>query len=428
MRESGPPNPTNSEQSPPTNSEQSPLPFYGWRIAWALAITQTIGYGVLYYGFGGFIKPMETEFGWSRAQTSAAFSLALLAAGLAAIPVGHWTDRRGARALMSAGSGLAALTLLGWSQIQGLGGLYLVALGLGLAMSAALYEVAFTVVAVWFRQERHRAMLTVTLTAGLASTIFIPLITWLVDALGWRMALEVLAWIVAVGTLPLHALVLRRRPQDLGLEPDGLPSTSETPQNPRPEINARAAFRMSSFWWLVAAVAVARMAWSALGTHLVPLLLERGLSPGLAAAAAGSVGFTQLAGRVFFTPLTSRLPLNALATLTFGLHALALLAVPGLTGVWLFAALFGISNGAITLARAALLAETFGSANYGQLNGTIALVTAFTGAAAPFLAGVIHQTSGGYAAVLAILTLTTALSTLAVSRVRPSPQTVLMRS
>lgn len=139
----------------------------------------------------------------------------------------------------------------------------------------------------------------------------------------------------------------------------------------------------------------------------------------------------QLAGRVFFTPLTSRLSLHALATITFGLHALALfvlLAIPGLMGIWLFAVLFGISNGAITLARASLLAETFGSAYYGQLNGTIALFTAFTGAATPFLAGVIHQTSGGYGAVLALLTLTTALSTLAVSRVRPIPQPALTRS
>lgn len=240
-----------------------PTPYYGWSLTWALAITQTVGYGVLYYGFGVFIKPMEAEFGWSREATSGAFSLALLIAGLAAIPVGHCVDRRGARALMTAGSVLAALTLLGWSRIQGLGGLYLVALGLGLAMSAVLYEVAFTVIAVWFRRERHRAMLVVTLTAGLASTIFIPLVTWLVGALGWREALTVLALIVTLLTIPLHALVLRHQPQDLGLLPDGFPQTPENPRPTEPSISARAAFGMSAFWWLVVAVAVARMAASA---------------------------------------------------------------------------------------------------------------------------------------------------------------------
>ena len=158
--------------------------YYGWRIAWALAITQTIGYGILYYGFGVLIKPMEAELGWSRAETSGAFSLALLVAGLCAIPVGRWVDRRGARGLMTAGSALGALLVLAWAHVQSLTALYLLATGLGLAMSAVLYEVAFTVTAVWFRRERPRAMLIITLVAGLASTIFIPLETWLIQSYG----------------------------------------------------------------------------------------------------------------------------------------------------------------------------------------------------------------------------------------------------
>ena len=66
--------------------------YHGWRIAWALAVTQTVGYGVLYYAFAVFTLPMEAEFGLSRAQTSAAFSFGLLVAGLAAVPVGRWVD------------------------------------------------------------------------------------------------------------------------------------------------------------------------------------------------------------------------------------------------------------------------------------------------------------------------------------------------
>jgi MFS family permease len=171
------------------------------------------------------------------------------------------------------------------------------------------------------------------------------------------------------------------------------------------------------------------MAASAMGAHLVPLLLERGLTPGLAAAAAGLVGLMQLGGRLFFTLLASRVPLLILSTLTFALHALALLvllAFSGLAGVWGFATLFGLSNGAITLARAALLTEIFGPRSYGQLKGVIALVTAFSGAAAPLLAGVLHGVSGGYGAVLALLTLTTVLSALAVAQVR-APRAALTR-
>jgi len=405
------------------SSSQPSAPYYGWRIAWTLAFTQTLGYGVLYYGFAVFIKPMEAEFGWGRAETSGAFSLALLVAGLAAIPVGRWVDRRGARALMTAGSVLGVLTLVGWSQIQGLAGLYLMAFGLGLAMAMGLYEVAFTVIAVWFHRERPRAMLIVTLIAGLASTIFVPLETWLVAALGWRQALQGLALMLALGAVPLHALVLRRHPQDVGMEPDGFLRNPHRPAPSGPNLSPRVAFRTAGFWWLLVAVAASRIAAGALGAHLVPLLLERGLTPGLAAAAAGSVGLMQLGGRLFFTPLTSRVSLSLLSALTLALHALAplvLLMVSGLAGVWGFAALFGLSNGAITLVRSALLAENFGPQNYGQLNGVIALATAFTGAAAPLLAGLLHGAFGGYGVVLALLTLTTGFSAWAVTQVRPS--------
>ncbi|UCH26496.1 MAG: MFS transporter [Trueperaceae bacterium] len=194
-----------------------PRRFYGWRITWALAVTQTVGYGVLYYAFSVFIRPMETELGWSRAETSGAFSLALLLSGIAAVPVGYWLDRRGARGLMTAGSVAGVLLVLAWSYVEELRAFYAVQAGIGLVMAVVFYEVAFTVVAVWFRRDRARAMLVLTMVAGLASTIFIPLASWLVAVLPWRDALRVLALVLAVGTIPLHALVLRRRPQDLGL-------------------------------------------------------------------------------------------------------------------------------------------------------------------------------------------------------------------
>src|SRR5690606_41314948 len=88
--------------------------FHGWRIAWALAVTQTVGFGVLFYAFQVFTLPMEAELGLSRAQTSGAYSLALLLSGLAAVPVGRWVDRRGARLLMTVASLAGAGLLLAW--------------------------------------------------------------------------------------------------------------------------------------------------------------------------------------------------------------------------------------------------------------------------------------------------------------------------
>ena len=129
--------------------------YYGWRMVWALAVTQTVGFGVLYYAFSVFIAPMEAELGWTRAQTSGAFSLALLLSGVGALPAGRFVDKHGARGLMTAGSLLGALLVFAWSSVQRFGAFfYLVQGAIGLVMAAVLYDVAFTVVAVWFRRDR----------------------------------------------------------------------------------------------------------------------------------------------------------------------------------------------------------------------------------------------------------------------------------
>jgi MFS family permease len=375
-----------------------------WSMARVLAITTTISYGILFYSFGVFIKPMEAELGFSRAQSSLAFSMALLIAGLAAIPIGRYVDKHGARAVMTLGSILATVLVLAWSKIESLVGLYVVWLLMGLAMSAIFYEVAFTVVAVWFDQQRQKAMLLITLVAGLASTIFIPLETFLISQMGWRRALVVLTGMVAI-TIPLHAVFLRHKPHSVSV------AKSDA---------AEPIMRTSRFWWFVVAIATVRIAASAMSAHAVPLLLERGYTPALAATMTGSIGLMQLVGRIFFTPLTSKNSLFTLAIWTFGIHALGLtmLFFFAVSSVWLFVILFGASNGAITLARAGLLAEIYGSRHYGQLNGVMALVTAVMGAVAPLLAGILHDVTGGYTVVLVVIVLTTISSTWMIYKVK----------
>ncbi|MBV9354806.1 MAG: MFS transporter, partial [Chloroflexi bacterium] len=201
-------------------------PFYGWLLVGGLGVTEVISWGVLYYAFGVFLTPMEQELGWSRGATTGAFSLALVLSAIAAIPVGRWLDRHGARLLMSLGSCLAVLLVLAWATATTLPAFYLIWAAIGVVMAALLYEPAFAVVAVWFDRKRARALTAVTLIAGFSSTIFLPLSGWLVQVQGWRPALVSLAIILAVGTIPVHALLLRRRPEDLGLHPDGADGSS----------------------------------------------------------------------------------------------------------------------------------------------------------------------------------------------------------
>ena len=158
--------------------------YYGWVVAGTLAFTETVSWGVLYYAFTVFLVPMQVELGWSAATLTGAYSLALLVSGLAAPFVGRWLDRHGPRALMTAGSLLGALLVLAWSRVQDATAFYLVWAGIGLAMAATLYEPAFATMATWFERGRGKALLLVTLAAGFASTIFLPLSGWLVGALG----------------------------------------------------------------------------------------------------------------------------------------------------------------------------------------------------------------------------------------------------
>jgi MFS family permease len=371
----------------------------------ALAVTETVSYGVLQYAFPVFLAPMQAELGWSRTAMTGAFSLASLVSGFAAIPAGRWVDRHGARGLMTAGSLLAALLLLAWAATDGLAAFYAIWAGLGLAMAAVLYEPAFAVVASWFHRLRGRALTVLTFVAGFASVIFVPLATWLVEAYEWRRALVWLAVTLAAMTILPHAILLRRRPEDLGLLPDGGSGVDDDGLAAAPllpSVPADVAIRGASFRWLTIAFALSSLTTTALAVHLIPLLLERGYPPGFAGAAMGAVGLMALPGRLIFTPLGSRWPRAAVTASIFLLQALgvAALLMGGEVWVWACVALFGAGFGAITPARAALLAELYGPPEYGRISGVLAMFLALARAAAPVGASVLYAVGGGYTPVL----------------------------
>jgi MFS family permease len=251
--------------------------YYGWLLVGTLGITETISWGVLYYAFSVFLAPMESDLGWSRAATTGAFSLALVISGVAAIPVGRWLDRRGPRLLMTAGACVGPLLVLAWSRANDLATFYLLWAGIGFVMATVQYEPAFAVVAAWFDRQRTRALTAVTLIAGFSSTVFLPLAAWLVQTQGWRTALVSFAAILAIGTIPAHALLLRRRPEDLGLHPDGAPSARTHADGPkREDVPLGAALRDPTFRWLVLAFCLSTAVAFGVHVHLVPILLDRG--------------------------------------------------------------------------------------------------------------------------------------------------------
>ena len=296
--------------------------YYGWYIAIALAITETVSYGVMFYAKDVFIIPMENSLGWSRSELTGGFSLALLIAGGMAIPVGYWLDKRGSRLLMSLGSIGATILVLMWSRVTTLNEFIIIWALMGFCYSAVLYEPAFAVIATWFVHKRGTAMAIVTFAAGFASTIFIPLSDALLVAFGWQDAILILGIILGVVTIPLHILVLRRRPADLGLYPDGEATVPQTKKSSA--INIQSVLKSRFFWILTIAFSVSTLSMSAVRVHFIPLLVSLGINPSTAALASGSIGIMQVTGRVFFAPIERHFSSKSMVIGVFMLMTLSL--------------------------------------------------------------------------------------------------------
>ena len=378
--------------------------YHGWVLVLVLGVTETASWGVLYYAFSVLVQPMTVELGWTRAATSGALSVAVVTSGLASVPVGRWLDEHGPRLLMTAGSCAAVALVIAWSRVADLLSFYLIWILLGACMATVLYGPAFATVTAWFRRDRARALTVITLMAGLASTIFVPLTAWLVGLEGWRAALVTLAVVLAVMTIAPHAVVLRRRPSDLGLEVDGRRGGGPGGAVPAPELSHSLgeALRHPTFPWLIAAFAT-----FALGTgipvHFVAYLGDHGYPTAFAASAAGGIGAAQVLGRILFAPIERRFPPRFVSVAVYSLQPLAiavLLLVPSVAGVLAFVVLFGMSRGADTLLRSTILAGLYGPRRFASIAGVLNVFVTASQAIAPVSLGAVYDATGGYAAAL----------------------------
>jgi MFS family permease len=384
--------------------------YYGWVVVAAVSITETVTWGIIYYGFPVFLRPMEQDLGASRVAITAAFSVGLGVAALAALPVGRWIDRHGGRSLMTLGSCLATALTFAWARVESLPALYTVWFLMGLAMAATLYEPAFAVVVSWFRQARDRALLTVTLVAGFASTIFMPIEAWLLTRVGWRMALTMLAVVLAVITIPIHALVLRRGPAVPAPRSGGA-------TGPVPGKTLGEAARTIVFWVLASAFFVSNFATAAVSVHLIPYLVDHGYSATLAASIIGWMGAMQVPGRVLFVPISAQLGARWMVAAVFFGQAVGMGQLPFITMIGTalpFIVIMGASNGMSTLSRATSLAQIFGARHYGAISGAIALGANGARAIGPVGASLLLLGLGGYPSVFWALAASLVLASLSV--------------
>jgi MFS family permease len=354
----------------------------------------------MYYGFPVFLASMERDLDASRVAITGAFTMGMAVAALAALPVGRWLDRRGPWALMTLGSCLGTGLMVAWSQVHNLSALYVVWILMGLALAATLYEPAFGAVVRWFpTRHRDRALTTVTLAGALASTIFMPISAGLLDRAGWRSALLGLAAILAVLTIPLHAIVLRRPPPHVvGPGPRGASRDRDAVRVPGAPRGGAA--RTPIFWALAVAFSIGDFSTAAVTLHLIPYLVAHGHAAASVAMAIGWMGAMQIPGRLLFIAVAGRFGALGVTMAVFLAQALGLGLValaPSLpVGLILVIAVLGAANGMATLARATTLAEVFGPAHYASISGAIALGANGARALGPVGAAVLYTVLGGY--------------------------------
>lgn len=368
-----------------------------WRVVSSLSITHLISYGTLFYAFALLIEPMERDLGWSKTALTAAFSLALISSAIFALPVGRLIDRGYGRAVMTGGSVLAALLLALWAYTDSYPVFVLIWLGLGAATSALFYEAGFAVLALNLGLLARRGITIITLVAGFASTVFIPLLHVLIDRYGWRDTILVMAALNIGICASLHAFGIPAAPAKLRHDGESrapLPS----PSNPR-RVLAKPAF-----WLFVITSVLQGIISVGIPVHLIPILLERGFSIEAAVAAYTVIGPAQVAAR-FLTGFGERaMSLRGIGVATMALSALGFLLLPFIpAGSWLilvFAGLYGASNGMLTIVRALLPPELFGREDYGAIQGMIAMPVRITMAIAPFAFGALWAWWGNYDAVL----------------------------
>lgn len=403
--------------------------YYGWVLVAVLGVTTVVSYGTTQYFFGVVLIPIQHDLGSTRGAISGGYSLSFLIAGVLGVPVGGLIDRRGARLLMAAGSLLGAACLLLLSRATELWQFYLYwGGGLGLSMALTLYPVSFTVITNWFQRRRGSALAALTLVGGLSAPVFVPFAGLLVARLGWRETMVVFAAVQLAIALPLHGVLLRRHPEDMGLLPDGAAGPGGPDRRTFRDSGSSVAeaLRSLGFWTLTLSFGLAAFGQSVVLAHQVAYMIGRGFDPVLAAGLAGLVGVASLPGRLVFNLLGERFgpqPMLVICTLLQASGALLLATAGSRFWLWAYVAVYGAAFGAVSPLRASTMADQFGRRSYGAITAAGGLPIAFLGASGPLLAGVLYDRLGGYELVLWSVVGAFTLSAAAVALTpRPPPE------
>jgi MFS family permease len=340
--------------------------FGPWRAVSVLGLTEILSWGALFYPPVLTVPLIAADHGWSPPFAMAGFSVGLFVGGLCSRYVGGAIDRVGGHVVMPVGSliGAAGLVALAWA--PGVASYFAAWITIGIAMAASLYDPAFATLGRIFGSAARTPITALTLVAGFASTVSWPVTQFLIQTAGWRGTYLVYAALLAGFAAPLHAFALPRE------------QVGSTSSHAASADQARKVLMPShGFAFVLVAAGFASYAFvpSALSAQLLAIFQRFGLAPTTVVAIGMLFGPAQVLARICEFSFARRLHPLWIARCAVGLLvgafvALALLPFSASVAA-IFAVMFGMANGLLTIARGTVPLALFGASGYGRLMGRI---------------------------------------------------------
>jgi len=371
--------------------------FYGYVIVLIGFFNMLLMFGA-FYSFGVFFKPLSTEFGWTRATTSGAYSLAMFLSGLLAIVMGRLTDRFGPRVVLTLCGFLLGLGFLLMSQVSAIWQLYLfygVIIGVGLS---GAFVPPLSTIARWFVKRRGIMTGFVVAGIGVGTLIVPPAATWLIESWGWSTAYIVIGAIALVFII-LAAQFLRLDPRRMGLLPDGESKEAAGLNLHARGLSLREAAGSRQLWVLFAILFCFGYCLHTILAHIANYATDLRISAAVAASILAVIGGLSIVGRIATGSVTDRVgskpPLIVNLILMSG-ALFWLLASGELWMFYLFAVIFGFAYGGLAAMESPIVAELFGLSSHGVIMGVASFGYTVGGAVGPLVAGRIFDMFGGY--------------------------------
>ena len=387
--------------------------------------------GVGFYAFSRFLPTLIDAFDTSTAAIAGVASVLMLVAGLAGPLVGKLTDSYGPKKVIVLGAVVAAAAFMLLSLARAVWHLYVLYAFVGLGLSAAGFIPASVAISHWFVKRRGLAMGISTTGMSIGAMLISPLTGYLIESIGWRGAFLVLGIMTAVFIILPIVLVMRSRPEDMGLLPDGADhveaDTAAEPAATTDGVGATGdreekwtpsrAFRTPSYWLLLLAFFLSSMVVAGVLQNEVNFLTVMGIPMATATFALGFTGGMGGVGKLAFGFLADRLNPRGAAIVCFAMQlvgVVVLIMTHSPAMVWVFVFVYGFSMGGNVAVQPLVTGQLFGIASFGAVFGWVALAGAVGSSVGPVLGGAIYDISGSYAMAFVVFLVVYALATVAI--------------